>query len=386
MSCNSFEGSTGNSEESRFKEGSIKIGVGTDLTGAFSYAGLACANVARMVVRQMNDAGGLLGRPIELFVEDTASDDVIAISSVRILIQQYRVDVVIGGVTSSMRDAIKFEIISRGKKLYIYPQLYEGIENTPYLFCTGPTPAQQCDELIPWLIKNCGKRFALPGSDYVWPRTLNAHARALIETHGGEVVLEEYYPLGHSDFSAAVSRIIENQVDVVFATTIPPSVGLLHKELYAAGFQKRGGRLSCVHFDENCVGFNPPAVIEGLVSCLDYFRGATKLDAGSARIQADYDAAYPNDNILFAASSAATGVYRGLKLWEAAVREAGTLEREAVAAALDHAKITQGPGGCAEMVPGLRHCRMKMYTAVAHNGQFDIVAKSFGLLDPICKP
>jgi len=54
----------------------------------------------------------------------------------------------------------------------------------------------------------------------------------------------------------------------------------------------------------------------------------------------------------FTAGSAATGMYRGLKLWEAAVKEAGTLDQAAVIRALDHAKIAQGPGGPAEMVPG----------------------------------
>jgi urea transport system substrate-binding protein len=71
-----------------------------------------------------------------------------------------------------------------------------------------------------------------------------------------------------------------------------------------------------------------------------------------------------------------------LKLWEAAVKEAGKIDRESVAAALDHAKIAEGPGGPAEMVPGKRHCKMKMYTAVAKGGNYEIVAHSDGLVDP----
>ena len=88
--------------------------------------------------------------------------------------------------------AIKDIIVKRGKILYIYPEFYEGGECTPYLFCTGPTPAQQCDELIPWLIKNGGKRFALPSANYVWPHMLNEYARKVIEQHGGEVIFASY--------------------------------------------------------------------------------------------------------------------------------------------------------------------------------------------------
>ena len=252
--------------------GPIKVGIATDLTGPIAYAGNADANVAKMVIKEINDAGGLLGRPLELFIEDTASNESVAVGNVRKLIQRDKVDMVLGGITSSMRNAIKDPIVARGKTLYIYPQLYEGKECTPYLFCTGPTPAQQCDEFIPWLIKNGGKKFALPSANYVWPHTLNVYARKVIEANGGEVVFEEYYPLDQVDFSATVNRIISNKVDVVFNTVIPPGVGPFFKQLYEAGFLKGGGRLACVYYDENTLNINQANEIEGLASCLDYFK------------------------------------------------------------------------------------------------------------------
>ncbi len=257
--------------------GPIKVGIATDLTGPMGYAGNADANVAKMVIKEINDAGGLLGRPLELYIEDTASNEAVAVGNVRKLIQRDKVDLTLGGITSSMRNAIKDVIVSRGKTLYIYPQLYEGKECTPYLFCTGPTPAQQCDEFIPWLVKNGGKRFALPSSNYVWPHTLNVYARKVIEANGGEVVLEEYYPLDQIDFSSTVNRIISNKVDVVFNTVIPPGVGPMFKQLYEAGFLKNGGRLACVYYDENTLGINQPNEIEGLASLSRLFQSA---DAG----------------------------------------------------------------------------------------------------------
>jgi branched-chain amino acid transport system substrate-binding protein len=74
-------------------------------------------------------------------------------------------------------------------------------------------------------------------------------------------------------------------------------------------------------------------------------------------------------------------MYRGLKLWEAAVTEAGSLDQDAVVAALDHAKIAQGPGGPAEMVPGQHHLRMNMYIAQARKGVFEI-EQSLGAIEP----
>ena len=357
----------------------IKIGIATDLTGPIGFAGKANANVATMVVNDINAKGGVMGRSLQLFIEDTASNESVAVNNVRKLIQRDRVDVVFGGITSSMRNAIKDVIVTRGKTLYIYPQLYEGQECTPYIFCTGPTPAQQCDEFIPWLIKNGGKRFALPSANYVWPKLLNQYARKVIQANGGEVVFEEYYPLDQVEYSATVNKIMTNNVNVVFNTVIPPGVGPFVKQLYEAGFTKRGGRLSCVYYDENTLNINAAHEFEGLASCLDYFRAIK--DPFSAKLQADYDKLYPG-TVLFTAGSAATGMYRGLKLWESAVNKAKKVDRESVAAALDRARIEEGPGGPAEMVPGKRHCKMNMYIAVAKNGNYEVVSQSKGLVDP----
>jgi branched-chain amino acid transport system substrate-binding protein len=357
----------------------IKVGIATDLTGPIGFAGNANASVARMVVNQINARGGVLGRSLQLFIEDTASNESVAVNNVRKLIQRDRVDVVFGGITSSMRNAIKDVIVTRGRTLYIYPQLYEGQECTPFIYCTGPTPAQQCDEFIPWLIKNGGKRFAFPSANYIWPKLLNQYARKVVQASGGEVIFEEYYPLDQVEYSATVNKIMTNNVNVVFNTVIPPGVGPFIKQLYEAGFTKKGGRLACVYYDENTLNINAAHEFEGLASCLDYFRAVA--DPFSAQLQAEYDKLYPGP-VLFTAGSAATGMYRGIKLWEVAVNRAKKVDRESVAAALDSARIEQGPGGPAEMVPGKRHCKMNMYTAVAKNGKYEVVARSNGLVDP----
>src|SRR5260370_1991012 len=101
----------------------IKVGIATDLTGPIGYAGNADANVAKMVVKEINDAGGLLGRPLELFIEDTASNESVTVGNVRNLIQRDNVDLVLGGITSSMRNAINDATVATAQTLYIYPPL-----------------------------------------------------------------------------------------------------------------------------------------------------------------------------------------------------------------------------------------------------------------------
>ena len=357
----------------------IKVGVIADQTGPISFVGLANANVARMVIGDINAKGGLLGRPLALCLEDSATDDRVAAERAAKLVEQDHVDVVFGGIYSSTRQAIKEPVVVEGRTLYVYPEQYEGEEADPLIFCTGPVPAQQVDPFIPWLMQQTGARtFYLPSADYVWPRVMNRKVREAVTAHGGTIVGEEYFPLDHADYRATVERIAATGADVVFNTTVPPGVAPFLAELHASGFGARGGHLVCTYFDENFLNMVPASYVEGLYSCLDYYQAVD--DPFSRKLLGQYEALYPGD-VKFTAGSACTGLFRGLRLWAAAVTEAGSLEQDAVIAALDHARIDEGPGGPAAMVPGQHHVRMHMYIARAHGGRFEIV-KSLGAVEP----
>jgi ABC-type branched-subunit amino acid transport system substrate-binding protein len=357
----------------------IKVGVITDQTGPLSFMGIANANVARMVVDDINAKGGLLGRTIDLYLEDSATTDSVAEAKARKLVQQDQVDVIFGGIYSSTRQAIKGPAVVDGKKLYIYPEQYEGQECDPLIFCTGPVPAQQVDPLIPWLMRQTGaKSFYLPSADYIWPHTLNKKVREVVTANGGAIVGEEYFPLDHTDYGPTVDKIASSGAEVVFNTIVPPGLGPFLEQLYESGFTKRGGYLVCTYFEENILDVLPAAHVEGLYSCLDYYQ--TVSDPFSQELLGQYDKLYPGSP-KFTGGSACSGLYRGLMLWEAAVNEAGSLKQEDVIEALDHAKIAEGPGGPAEVVPGQHHVRMNMYIAQANNGIFEVV-ENLGVVDP----
>src|SRR5438067_2577856 len=181
---------------------SIKVGVITDQTGALSVMGIANANVARMVINDINAKGGLLGRQIDLYLEDSATTDSVAEAKAAKLVEQDKVDVIFGGIYSSTRQAIKRAAVERGKKLYIYPEQYEGQECHPLIFCTGPVPAQQLDPFVPWLMKETGaRRFYMPSADYIWPHVMNERVRDIVTSEGGEIAGEEYFPLDHTEYA-----------------------------------------------------------------------------------------------------------------------------------------------------------------------------------------
>jgi urea transport system substrate-binding protein len=357
----------------------IKLGIIAEQTGPLSPMGIANANVAKMLVDDINASGGLLGRQLKLFLEDGATIDSVAAAKATKLVEHDKVDVLFGGIYSSTRQAIKGPAVTKGRKLYIYPEQYEGQECDPLIFCTGPVPAQQLEPLIPWLMQKTGaKKFYLPSADYIWPHVMNKKVRELVTANGGEIVGEEYHPLHHMDYRETVARITASRADVVFNTIVPPGLAPFFELLHASGFMKRGGQLICTYFDENFFNFVPAHQIEGLYSCLDYYQEIS--DPFSRELLNRYNKLFPG-SAQFTAGSACTGLYRGIRLWAAAVKEAGSLDQERVIAALDHARISEGPGGPAEMVPGQHHVRMNMYIAQATVGKFKIV-KNLGLVEP----
>jgi branched-chain amino acid transport system substrate-binding protein len=360
-------------------QSAIKIGVIAEKTGPLSPMGIANANVAQMVVDDINASGGLLGRQLELHLEDGATIDSVAAAKATKLVEHDHVDVLFGGIYSSTRQAIKGAAVTKGRKLYIYPEQYEGQESDPLIFCTGPVPAQQLEPLIPWLMQKTGaKKFYLPSADYIWPRVMNKKVRELVTANGGQIVGEEYHPLDRTDYGETVERITASRADVVFNTIVPPGLAPFFKELHGSGFTKRGGQLICTYFDENFFNFVPAHHIDGLYSCLDYYQELS--DPFSRQLLDRYNKMFPG-SAQFTAGSACTGLYRGIRLWASAVKEAGSLDQGRVISALDHARISEGPGGPAEMVPGQHHVRMNMYIAQAAGGKFKIV-KNLGMVDP----
>jgi branched-chain amino acid transport system substrate-binding protein len=207
---------------------------------------------------------------------------------------------------------------------------------------------------------------------------LNRKARAVVNACGGTIVGEEYFPLDHADYGATVDRIMSSGAEVVFNTIVPPGVTPFLAQLHEAGFTRRGGKLICTYFDENFLNMAPAAHVEGLYGCLDYYQGVK--DPFSKQLLARYEKRFPGA-ALFTGGSACSGLYRGIALWAAAVTEAGTLEQGAVVRALDHARIAQGPGGGAAMVPGQHHLRLNMYIAQARGGRFEVV-KELGAIEP----
>ena len=196
---------------------------------------------------------------------------------------------------------------------------------------------RQVEPLIPWVMQQTGARtFYLPSADYIWPHVMNRKVHEVASANGGKIVGEEYFPVDHGDWGETVDRINSSGTDVVFNTTVPPGFVPFLKALCESGFTTRGGRVVTTYFDENLVAALPAEHTMGLYACMDYYQSVS--DPFSRELLGRYEARFP-DGPYFSGGSGCTGMYRGLKLWEAAVTEAGSLDQAAVVTALDHATL-----------------------------------------------
>jgi urea transport system substrate-binding protein len=145
----------------------IKVGILHSLSGTMAISETTVVEAEKLAIKEINEAGGVLGKKIEPIVEDGASDWDIFKEKAEKLIDQDKVVTIFGCWTSASRKAVLDVFESKNHMLW-YPVQYEGQECSKNVFYTGAAPNQQIEPAIDWLLKNKGKNFFLVGSDYVF--------------------------------------------------------------------------------------------------------------------------------------------------------------------------------------------------------------------------
>lgn len=248
----------------------FKIGALIPITGFETHVGQSMKVATEIAVDEINAAGGIQGRQIQLIVEDEAGDPAVAVDKARKLIQQDGVTVIVGTLTSSVRNAV-VDTTSKAKVMLFNPTYYEGGLCQDYFFSTGALPNQQIEPFMPWIYENLGKSMYLIGSDYVWPRQSNAFVRAYFEKLGGKIIGEEYLPLGTTDFSASIKRILDAKPDVLYPLVAGTDGITFWKQL--GGYNFTGARASHSVSEAIVPGLDA-AVAKGIVSASPYFMTA----------------------------------------------------------------------------------------------------------------
>jgi len=218
------------------KGGKIKVGVLFSLTGNLAVVENDSTQVVLFAIDKINKAGGVAGMPLEPVVIDAKSDIKVYSEKISELILKDRVIATFGGYTSASRRAMAPIVMARNHLLY-YPTCYEGRECTQNIINTGPLANQHSQDLIPFMVKNFGKKVYFVGSNYIWPKESNKNAKVWLEKVGGELLGEEYVPLGGSDFTPIFNKIRQTQPNFIFSTVVGDSDIALHKQFKQEGFK-----------------------------------------------------------------------------------------------------------------------------------------------------
>ena len=305
----------------------VKVGILHSLTGTIAIAEASVVDAEKLAIDEINAAGGVMGRKIEPITEDGASDWPTFAEKARKLLDRDKVACIFGCYTSASRKAV-LPVMEKSKGLLYYPTYYEGLEQSPNIMYTAQEATQSVIAAVEWLAKNRGKTFYLVGSDYIWPRTTNKIAKPTIKKAGGTVAGEDYFPLGHIEFSSVINKIKASKADVILSTIVGGSNVAFYKQLAAAGITGKNQTLLALAVSEEELSGIGPENAAGFLSCMGYFQSG-KNPANDKFVKA-FKAKYGAKRVL--GDTLACG-YTSVYLWKLAAEKAGSFDVPKVVAA-----------------------------------------------------
>jgi len=196
----------------------LRIGMVDPMTGVYAAVAANEVHGARLAVEQINAKGGVLGRPIELLVEDSANDVGTGVQKTRKLIERDQVNFIIGDVNSGIAQAMA-QVTAEKKVLHVVSGGHtDGITGKDckwnvYRVCN--TTRMEANSISDLLFTKYGKKWHFVTPDYAFGHTLQEAAADNLKKLGGTVTGNELTPLGTSDFSAYLIKARAARPDVL---------------------------------------------------------------------------------------------------------------------------------------------------------------------------
>ncbi|MEZ5716216.1 MAG: urea ABC transporter substrate-binding protein [Paracoccaceae bacterium] len=359
----------------------IKVGVLHSLSGTMAISETTLKDTMLMLIEQQNAKGGVLGKMLEPVVVDPASDWPLFAEKARELLTVQKVACMFGCWTSVSRKSV-LPVIEELNGLLFYPVQYEGEESSKNVIYTGAAPNQQAIPATDYFLEELGiEKFALLGTDYVYPRTTNNILEAYLKSKGiaAEDIFVNYTPFGHSDWSKIVADVVAlgadgKKVGVISTINGDANIGF-YKELAAAGVT--ADKLPVVAFsvgEEELSGLDTSNLV-GHLAAWNYFESADTPE--NARFIADWKAFIKDDKRV--TNDPMEAHYIGFNMWVNAVTAAGTTDVDPVLDALIGQKFPNLTGGMAELLPNHHLTKPVLIGEIRADGQFDIISQT----DPV---
>lgn len=318
--------------------GPIVVASIMDETGDLNIYGKGKANATQLAIEQINAAGGLLGRQVQLKTYDAQSDLNKYAQYANQAALQDKPAVVQGAITSAAREAMR-PVLGRSKTLYFYGNIYEGGVCDSNMFVTGIVPSQQVQALLPYAMKNLGKRVYIVAADYNFGQTEAVWIKQYVENAGGTVVGTDFIPTSSSDFGSIISKIQKEKPDFIASVLVGSNHLAFYRSFTATGLKSSIPIIS-TSFGGQDIQLLTSAESSGITVAYPYFQ-ELKTPANETFVAA-WKKKFGNDSTI---SDVEVSAYNGWMLWAEAVKKAGSTDRDAVIKALESGVFFDGPAG-----------------------------------------
>lgn len=352
----------------RFAADDITIASIYDLSGGLEIYGQPIDACLDLAVAELNEAGGLLGRQIKVQKYDPQSNIQLYTQFATEAATSLQAATVFGGITSASREAIR-PILGRYQTLYFYSPLYEGGVCDRNTFLTGSTPSQTIGQLMPFAIKNFGKKVYVLAADYNYGQISAKWVRDFTTQAGGEVIAAEFFPLDVTDFSAAIQKIQREKPDVIYTLLVGGNHMAFFRQWAAAGMTGQIPIVSTSFGGGNEHIVLTPAESDGVMAAFGYFQ-EIKSPANEAFVKRYHQkfgdkAPYVTEH--------ASATYNAVHHWANGVRKANSLDRMAVIEAIESGSTVDGPGGPSTIDPKTHHCATDVHFGRVKTHSFEIL-------------
>ncbi|MEW5816827.1 MAG: substrate-binding protein [Spirochaetota bacterium] len=353
---------------------SVKLGLLIPLTQMASIFGDSMLNSAKAAIEEYNNSDGKFF--IQYFVEDTATNPEIGAQKANKLIDQVKVDAIIGTLFTSVRQAV-FNVTSKKKVIYMNPTYDAGGLCDKYYFSTGAVINQQFGEFIPWIIKKFGKKFYLLGSDYAWPRESFALAKEIIKREGGIIVGEEYIGFGIPDFSDVIRRIVEADPDTLIPLVAGTDGVTFTKQWVDFGLKEKIAYCASGFTESSTIGMDPESA-DGIYAFADYFMTVDTPE--NKKFLDNYHKAAGKDDLV---DLFGVNMYNNIHLYTQALEKAGTKDKDAVAKALEGMHF-KSPAGEIWIDPDNHYTHLRSFIGVSKKEIWPLfeIVEDFGIIPP----
>jgi len=347
----------------------IKIVGIHDASGGLDIYGkpmIACLDFA---VEEINAAGGLLGRPLSVTNYDPQSNIQLYTQFATQAATKDKAAVVHAGITSASREAIR-PVLKRYNTLYFYNTQYEGGVCDRNAFCTGSTPAQNVNRLVPHIMKKWGKKIYILAADYNYGQITSKWVTKYCRESGGEVVAVDFFPLDVTNFGPAIQKIQAAKPDMVVSALVGGAHISFYRQWAAAGMKSRIPMASTTLGGGNESLVLSPEEGDGIICGFSYFQ---EVDTPANKAFLEKFRAKLGPATPYLGGELAMRTYVGLNLWAEGVRRAKTIDRMKVIEALESGVSFDGPPGLTTLDPKTNHATVDVFLAEVRNKGFQVL-------------